>query len=282
MSLVTPVVRILVAIVVAWQSLLSSQALAAQAKLPNILIILADDMGYGDPGCFNPKSRISTPNIDSLARDGMRFVDAHASAPLCHTSRYGLLTGRYPFRADVARWTRHAVIEPGRTTIASLLKARGYHTVMVGKWHLGFEEVAYDQPWRGGPVDVGFDEFFGIRASTDIPPYFYIRGRQVVSPPTIAIAAHRSEGWSPIQGEFWRAGKIAPDIKLADVLPKFTDEAVSAIHAHAAVQGKGDHRAPLLLYLAFAAPHTPWLPPRNLPAAAKLGCMETLLRQLTR
>ncbi len=129
----------------------------------------------------------------------------------------GLLTGRYPFRTDVGRWPQHAVIESDRTTIASLLKAQGYHTTMVGKWHLGFEEVSYDTPWAGGPVDVGFDSFFGIRASTDIPPYFYIRDDHVLTPPTVPIAAHHSEGWSPIQGEFWRAGKIAPDLKLVDV-----------------------------------------------------------------
>jgi arylsulfatase A len=250
----------------------ATQILAdAPVELPHILIVMADDMGYGDPQCYNPESRITTPNIDSLARDGMRFVDAHAPAPLCHTSRYGLMTGRYPFRADVRRWSQHAVIESGQTTIASLLKARGYHTVMVGKWHLGFEEVGYDQPWRGGPMDVGFDAFFGIRASTDIPPYFYIRNRNVVAAPTVSIAANRSDGWSPIQGEFWRAGQIAPDMKLADVLPKFTDEAVSSIREYATTRREHDGREPLMLYLAFAAPHTPWLPSERFAHRSKVG-----------
>jgi arylsulfatase A-like enzyme len=252
---------------------MASQALADAdpTMLPHILIVMVDDMGYGDPACYNPESRIATPHIDSLARDGLRFVDAHAPGPLCHMSRYGLLTGRYPFRTDVGQWPRHAVIEPGQRTIASLLKAQGYRTAMVGKWHLGFEEGKYDTPWQGGPVDVGFDSFFGIRASTDIPPYFYIRDKQALVPPTLPIAANQSEGWSRIQGEFWRAGNIAPDMKLADVLPRFTDEAISVIKQHAAAQKERDRRVPLMLYLAYAAPHTPWLPSAEFANKSKVG-----------
>jgi len=228
------------------------------AGKPNIVFILADDMGYGDPGCYNPQSKIATPNIDRLAREGMRFTDAHAPGPLCHPSRYGLLTGRYPFRTDVSLWPKQPLIEKGQVTIASLLRDEGYHTAMVGKWHLGFREDGYDQPLRGGPVDCGFDSFFGLRASTDIPPYFYIRGDGAVTPPTGHIAAHHSEGWSPTQGAFWREGGIAPGLELKDVLPKLTDEACAVINAHA--DKKPDAYQPLMIYLAFTAPHTPWLP----------------------
>lgn len=226
------------------------------AKHPHIVVLFVDDMGYGDPGCYNAESKISTPHIDGLARDGMRFLNAHAPGPLCHPSRYGLLTGRYPFRTDVGAWPRRAVIEEGRMTIASLLQSAGYRTVMVGKWHLGFDEQGYDRPLPGGPVDRGFDEFFGIRASTDIPPYFYIRGDRAVEPPTERIAENHSPGWSPIQGAFWRGGGITPNLKLEDVLPRFTDESIAAIEAHA---GKPAGQ-PLLLYVALPAPHTPWLP----------------------
>ncbi|MCH8923670.1 MAG: arylsulfatase, partial [Planctomycetes bacterium] len=239
----------------------------AQAAYPNIVFILVDDMGYGDPGCYNPNSKIPTPHIDSLARDGMRFTDAHAPGPLCHMSRYGLLTGRYPFRANVSLWRKQPVIEQRRVTIASLLKSLGYRTAMVGKWHLGFEEKGYDKPLRGGPVDRGFDSFFGIRASTDIPPYFYIRGNRAVSPPTAKIKANRSDGWSPIQGAFWRAGRIAPDLKLKDVLPRLTSEAVKVIEDHAA----GKHEKPLMLYLAYPAPHTPWLPSKEFLGRSRAG-----------
>ncbi|WP_146454491.1 sulfatase family protein [Rubripirellula tenax] len=226
---------------------------AATSKLPNIVLILVDDMGYGDPACFNEQSKIATPNIDSLARDGMRFTDAHASGPLCHMSRYGLLTGRYPFRTDVSKWPKHALIRPDQATIATVLKRREFRTAMVGKWHLGFNENGYENALPGGPVDCGFDSFFGIRASTDIPPYFYISGNRAVDPPTDSIEANSSEGWSPIQGEFWREGGIAPGLELDEVLPRFTDEAVSVIQAH-------DREQPLFLYLAYPAPHTPWLP----------------------
>lgn len=230
---------------------------AGDAHRPHILVILVDDMGYGDPGCFNPESKIPTPHIDALAHQGMRFTDAHAPGPLCHMSRYGLLTGRYPFRTQVGRWREHALIEPDQMTIASLAQQQGYATAMVGKWHVGFEEQGYDRPLAGGPVDRGFDQFFGIRASTDIPPYFYIRGDRAVMPPSEQIAANNSEGWSPIQGAFWRAGGIAPNLQLEDVLPRFTDEAIRVIDQHAAASAA---EKPLMLYLAYPAPHTPWLP----------------------
>lgn len=254
-------------LVVVFAAIYSAGALAAESGKPNVLVILIDDFGYGDARCFNDDSKIETPHINALASAGMRFTDAHAPGPLCHLSRYGLITGRYPFRTNVNVWRTKPVIQPDRTTIASLLKDQGYETAMVGKWHLGFNEQGYDKPLRGGPVDVGFDSFFGIRASTDIPPYFYVRDTMAVSPPTAEIAANNSPGWTKIQGAFWREGKIAPDLKLADVLPRFTDEAVSVIETHAdAKSGK-----PLMLYLAYPAPHTPWLPSKEFAGKSKAG-----------
>lgn len=240
---------------------------------PHIIIIMVDDMGYGDVGAYNRDSRIKTPHIDELAREGIRFTDAHAPGAVCHPSRYGLLTGRYPFRTDTSVWPDEPVIEEDRMTIASLMRSRGYHTAMVGKWHLGFDESAapngsggnantraayrnYENPLPGGPVDRGFDTFFGIRASTDIPPYFYIRDDQAVVPPTDSIKANSSENWSPIQGKFWREGGIAPGLELIDVLPRFTEEAQKVIYGHHA--SRPDE--PLMLYWALPAPHTPWLP----------------------
>lgn len=244
-------------------------SITAADNAPNIVLIMVDDMGYGDAGCFNENSQIATPNIDRIAQNGMRFLDAHAAGPLCHMSRYGLMTGRYPFRTNVGRWPNHALIDPGQMTLASMLKQRGYSTAMVGKWHLGFEENGYENPLPGGPVDVGFDSFFGIRASTDIPPYFYIRGDKAVEPPTRAIAASSSEGWSPIQGKFWREGLIAPDLDLQDVLPRFTDESIQVIEQHAAQRAKESE--PLFLYLAYPAPHTPWLPSESFVGRSKAG-----------
>jgi arylsulfatase A-like enzyme len=225
---------------------------------PNIVVIFVDDMGFGDPQCFNAESKIPTPNIDRLAREGMRFIDAHAPGSVCHPSRYGLLTGRYPFRTPLP-WRRRPCIEEGRMTVASLLKTNGYRTAMVGKWHLGFHVEDYDHPpenIEGGPVDRGFDSYFGIPASTDIPPYYYIQDDRVVAAPSDRIEANRSDGWSPIQGAFWRAGGIAPGLKLVDVLPKFTDKAVDVLQDH---HGQSPEQ-PIFLYLAYPAPHTPWLP----------------------
>lgn len=233
--------------------LVTGSAVAAEHDHPHVVIILVDDMGYGDAGCYNPESKIATPNIDRLAAEGMRFTDAHAPGALCHPSRYGLMTGRFPFRADTSKWPDQPVIDAGRVTIASLLREAGYRTAMVGKWHLGFAEDGYDKPLPGGPVDRGFDSFFGIRASTDIPPYFFIRDDGAVTPPTDHIAANSSEGWSPIQGAFWREGGIAPDLELVEVTPRFTDEAIRIIKGH-------DPAGPLMLYLAYPSPHTPWLP----------------------
>ncbi len=260
------------AVVLGWLliAIPAGECSATLEKPPHVLIILVDDMGYGDPQCYNPASQIAMPHIDRLAREGMRFTDAHAPGPLCHLSRYGLMTGRYPFRANTTVWRNQAVIDEGRLTIASLLKSHGYRTAMVGKWHLGFDENGYDQPLPGGPIDRGFESYFGIRASTDIPPYFYIRNDRVTAPPSESIEANNSEGWSPIQGAFWRAGGIAPDLKLPEVLPRFTAEAVTVIEQHA--QQNADDR--LMLYLAYPAPHTPWLPSdefRNRSGAGMYG-----------
>lgn len=260
----------LCSLVVTLPLLLLCLAEGATKPLPHIVFILADDLGYGDLSCFNPKSRIATPNIDRLANAGMRFTDAHAAGSLCHPSRYGFLTGRYPFRTDVSRWPIEPLIDSDQMTIASMLAAQGYDTQMVGKWHLGFRENGYDQVLPGGPIDCGFSGFFGMRASTDIPPYFYIRQNRAVQEPTKAIAENKSPGWSSIQGAFWREGLIAPDLDLAQVMPDFTQQACQIIRA----KGNQDSSAspkPLFLYLAYAGPHTPWLPADEFVGKSKAG-----------
>jgi arylsulfatase A len=239
------------------------------SRSPNIVFVLADDMGYGDPGSCNPDSKIATPNIDRIATEGMRFTDAHAPGSVCVPSRYGLLTGRYACRRRRYQPAREAVIQEGTNTLADVLRGAGYQTAMVGKWHLGFD--AANKPdygdMRGGPVDRGFDQFFGIPASLDIPPYYYVQNRQAVAAPTEHILASRSEGWSPIQGAFWRDGGVAPGFVHSEVLPRLRDEALSIINNH-------DGKQPLFLYLALPAPHTPWLPAeryRNKSAAGMYG-----------
>ncbi|MBI2479941.1 MAG: arylsulfatase [Planctomycetia bacterium] len=241
---------------------------AEQAEQPpHIVVILADDMGSGDVASNNPHSKIRTPNIDRLAKEGMRFTDAHSGGSSCIPSRYALLSGRFAARKTLSL-AKGALLEVDRMTVPSLLRDHGYATAMVGKWHLGFDPhlqnekapADYSQPLRGGPVDRGFDSFFGMHASLDLPPYFYIRNRQPVMPPTDDVAAHSSiegpDGWNNIQGAFWRAGKIAPDFKFDEVTPRYFDEAVHVIQRH----GQDNTGKPLFLYLALPSPHTPWLP----------------------
>ena len=226
---------------------------------PNIVLILADDMGYGDASCYNSKSKNPTKNIDRLAQEGMRFTDAHAPASFCVPTRYGILTGRYPHRIKL-NWRSRALIERGRTTVPSALRDKGYATAIVGKWHLGFDggpNYDYAEPLIGGPIDSGFDFYFGMPHSLDIVPYYYINGRKAVMAPTGEIATRNTEGWSRIQGEFWRGGSIAPNFKHEEVLPRFTAESVKYI------EGRKGNEQPFFLYLALPAPHTPWLPTKK-------------------
>lgn len=234
---------------------------AGAASPPNIVLIMADDMGYGDAGCYNANSKIPTRNIDRLAKEGMRFTDAHSPAALCVQTRYGLMTGRYPFRAKTT------LVNYDGLTVASLLKRAGYATGCVGKWHLGFDNKGYDKPLGGGPVANGFDKFFGIPASLDIPPYYYIENDRAVAAPSETIAANNSTGWSPIQGAFWRKGGVAPGFRHVDVLPKFAEKSVAFIDD----QAKTAVEKPFFLYLALPAPHTPWMPLKKYLGKSKAG-----------
>lgn len=238
-------------------ALLSSQAHAADpSHHPNIVLILADDLGYGDVGCYNPRGKIPTPNIDRLASQGLRFTDAHTPASVCVPTRYSLMTGRYSHRRPSRNgsYDAGALIEEGIVTLPAMLAKAGYRTDMVGKWHLGFDFTSFDEPMRGGPVDRGFASYFGVPASTDIPPYFFVEGDRAVEAPTASIDEHHSEGVRNIQGAFYREGKIAPALKLENVLPTFAEKALARIEENA----KGDQ--PFFTYLALTAPHTPWLP----------------------
>ncbi len=254
---------------VAWLSHQGSLP-AAETVPPNIVVILADDLGYGDPRCYNSDSKIETPHIDKLAAEGMRFTDAHSCGSVCVPSRYGLLTGRYPFRAASFEWRKQALIEPGRLTIPQLLQQHGYRTACVGKWHLGFDEGTTPDKHRrlhGGPVDRGFQSFFGLPASLDLPPYFWIRDATCVDLATNRIEKSNTPGWDPSQGAFWRAGAIAPGFQHAEVLPKLTEAAIEQI-AH---YGKNQRNRRFFLYVALTAPHTPWLPDARFQDRSRAG-----------
>lgn len=229
---------------------------AAESR-PNIVYILADDLGWGDLRCYNAQSQAPTPNADRLAGQGVRFTDMHAPSAVCTPTRYGILTGRYCWRTSLKSgvlWGYSPnLIEPGRMTVASMLKSRGYYTGVIGKWHLGLgdrEKTDYDQPLDPGPNDHGFDYFFGIPASLDMDPYVYVENNRVVEKPTAY-----TEGRNSPRGVFWRAGAIAPSFKLEEVLPTLAGKAVEFIRDRAKKPAQ-----PFFLYFALTAPHTPWLP----------------------
>ena len=202
-------------------SLLTAALLAPLATLqavddpfeePNVLIILVDDKGYGDPRSFNPQSKIATPHIDRLAAEGMKFTNAHAGASICVPSRYSLLTGRMPYRnwnAAAIKRTRKGGFstlekthfpqpqhqhEPWRLNLATLMKRQGYATACVGKWHQGMSSKAdADVTLKMTPVDFGFDYYFGFDAPEQVP-YAFIENKRFVVAPTETIADHPGEG----------------------------------------------------------------------------------------
>lgn len=232
----------------------------SESPPPNVVIILADDLGIGDVGVYNPDSRISTPAIDRLAQEGIRLTDAHSPSAVCSPTRYSLLTGRYAWRTRLKEsvlWEDDpALIEPDRLTIASVLRAEGYATAGFGKWHLGLgrgERTDYDDLIHGGPAEAGFTEYYGIPSSLDIPPYIWIQEDRVDVPAT----DHVKESFSRREGGdgYWRAGPIAPDFKFEEVLDTIGDKAATYIRERT---DRLDQ--PFFLYVPLTAPHTPWLP----------------------
>ncbi len=243
-------------------------AARAADSFPNIVYVLADDLGWGDLGCYNRESGVPTPHADRLASQGVRFTDMHSPSAVCTPTRYGILTGRYSWRTSLKSgvlWGYSPnLIEPGRLTVASLLKSRGYWTGALGKWHLGLgnrEKADYDQPLRPCPNDHGFDYFFGIPASLDMDPYLYVENNRAVEKPT-----SHTEGRNNPRGVFWRAGAIAPNFKLEEVLPTLTRKAVEFIGDRARKPAQ-----PFFLYLALTAPHTPWLPTPQFRGRSRAG-----------
>ncbi|MFN0121913.1 MAG: sulfatase family protein [Blastocatellia bacterium] len=233
---------------------------------PNIVIILADDLGYGDLGCYNPQSKIPTPRLDELARQGLRFTDAHSPSAVCTPTRYALLTGRYPWRSrlktGVLRPYDPPLIETGRLTLPAMLRQQGYATAIVGKWHLGWDwptkdgktaavtqdgmdNVDYAKPIANGPLQYGFDFYFG----TDVPNY----------PPYVFIENERTQGipdeTAPIiKGAINRKGPMVKGWEPVKILPALTDRAVQYIESRA------KNTQPFFLYFSLTSPHYPVVP----------------------
>ncbi len=246
----------------------------ARAARPNIVFIMADDLGYGDVSVLNPKSKIPTPNLDRLAKSGMIFTDAHSGSSVCTPTRYGVLTGRYCWRSRLKRSVLYgysnSLMDPHRTTVASLLKSQGYRSGMIGKWHLGLDwanksgsgkanrenEVDFAKPFGNGPTVIGFDYFYGISASLDMPPYVYLENDRAVTIPTVIGGGKKFR--------FGRDGLSAEGLLPVDVLTDFTTKTIEFINR----QTK-DH--PFFLYVPLAAPHTPLAPTDRFRGKSPIG-----------
>lgn len=241
------------------------------AEKPNLIVVLADDLGWGDVSCNHPESKIATPNLDRIAREGIRFTDAHTSSGVCTPSRYSLLTGRYHWRTHLQKGVlggfSRPLISADRVTLASFLKGQGYHTACIGKWHLGMDwpltdggvaddggdfskpfadaaKVDYTAPIQNGPVDRGFDHYYGISASLDMFPFVWVRDRHATE------AATAEKTWL-------RSGPAGPGFEAVDVQPGITERLVAYLGERAAEAKAG---RPFFAYVPLAAPHTPIVP----------------------
>jgi len=253
--------------------LMVSVALGNPSNKPNIVYILADDLGYGDVQCLNlEKGKIPTPQIDRMAAEGMIFTDAHASSSVCTPSRYSILTGRYNWRswlqAAVLQGYDEPLIAQDRMTVASFLKEHGYRTACIGKWHLGLGLPTKDNAplnleglsnvdWKGriigGPVDLGFDYFYGISASLNISPYIYIENDRFVGECT------ELKGYSKN-----RIGPSHKDFDAVKTLPFLTQKTVEFIQQQ-------DKSTPFFAYVPLTSPHTPIVPSKEWQGKSKVG-----------
>ncbi|MEX0314628.1 MAG: arylsulfatase [Allomuricauda sp.] len=263
------------------------------SEKPNVVIIYADDMGYGDLNNQNSNSKIPTPNLDQLTKDGMRFTDAHSGSTVCSPSRYTLLTGRYHWRGylkkGIVRAWGDPAIEDGRLTLASMLKSEGYHTGAIGKWHLGMiypfkdgigqndpnkpewrdgeskkyhpEDFNWDQPVKRGPTSVGFDYYFGD-GTINFPPYMWMENDKLLGVPTKMLDNGREE---TAEGSWeCRPGPAMENWNIPEVPIKLTEKAVYWIKE----QNK-DH--PFFLYFALPSPHAPIVPAKQFHGKSEAG-----------
>lgn len=240
---------------------------AVAAEHPNVVFVLADDLGIGDISATNPECKIKTPHLQEMAAQGITFLDAHSSSSVCTPTRYGLLTGRYNWRSRLERGVLNGssnhLIPHDRPTVAHLLHQAGYHTQMIGKWHLGWDwakgakgqwqEIDFTKPVKNGPDINGFDAYYGHCGSLDMAPYVWVDTGQITAIP------EREEGVTREQSAYgwYRKGPISPDFKIVDVLPHLFDKGMTYIKERAPEAKEGK---PFFLYLPLPAPHTPIVP----------------------
>jgi arylsulfatase A len=247
----------------------------------NIVLLYADDLGYGDLGCYNPKSKIPTPQLDRLASEGLRFTDAHSSSGICTPSRYAMLTGRHHWRDfhGIDGGFDKSFFKPGQLTLQAMLQQKGYATACIGKWHLGWDwdsirkpgspknskkhdDFDWSKPFRGGPLDHGFDHYFGDNV-INFPPYTWIENDRVLAVPDITFKTtpkNTKEGhWE------CREGPGRSDWDFYQVLPTLTKKGVEYIHSR---KGKAE---PFFLYFPLPSPHAPIVPSDSFDGKSKAG-----------
>ncbi len=260
----------------ALSALLVLGASRAYANNPNIVYVMADDLGIGDIACYGgDRCQTSTPAFDSLARDGMMFTDAHSVASVCVPSRIAIMTGRYAWRfAKPSRSGPWGFLNPqlpaGAFTLGTMLKRAGYRTGYVGKWHLGtlmhtndggnqgVDNVDYERPLKVGPNDFGFDYSFILPGSLDMYPYVFVRNGHFQGEVTA------QKGWSA----FNRVGPAAKHFEDYKVLDAFATEAEAFLDRNAELARNGK---PFFLYVALTSPHTPTSPSPAFEGTSKLG-----------
>lgn len=266
-----------------------------ETRLPNIVILYADDMGYGDLGVQNPESKIPTPNLDKLASEGMRFTDGHSSSGICTPSRYALLTGQYHWRKfhDIVNSFGAPVFDEEQLTLPEMLKQKGYTTACIGKWHLGWnwnfiaepsgikmqgtkevkyylpDEIDWEKPIKGGPLSHGFDYYFGDDVP-NFPPYTWIENEHVVITPTLPLA----ETPATSEGE-WEArpGPMAEGWEMDKVMPTLTQKVVEYI------QNRKGKEEPFFLYFPWTSPHAPIVPAKEFQGLTKAGGFGDFMHQ---
>lgn len=252
-------------------AILSLLSCTEKQKQPNIIFILADDMGYGDVSYFDNNSKLKTENLDRMAQEGVVFTDAHSSSSVSTPTRYGILTGRYNWRStlkiNVLYGYDKALIPADRETMASMLRKNGYTTAGIGKWHLGWDwdnidagkdKVDFSKPVQNGPTTRGFDYFYGFCGSLDMAPYVYIENDMPTSLPDRETVNEGKYSW-------WRKGPTGADFVHEEVLPNLVDRACNYIKEKA----KADQ--PYFLYLPLPAPHTPILPTEEFRGKSGIG-----------
>lgn len=258
------------------------------ADPPNVLILYADDLGFGDLGCYHADSRIPTPHLNQLASEGIRFTDGHSSSGICTPSRYALLTGRHHWRDfhNIVGALGGSVFDPERLTLPEMMREQGYQTAAIGKWHLGWDWDAIRKPdarkigkgkaaawgpdafdWNmaipNGPLAHGFDSYFGDTV-INFPPYAWIENDRLTKAPD---ALMDSSKWPPIKEGRWecRPGPMVSGWNPYDNIPTTTQKGVDFIKR----QTSSD--APFFLYFAFPSPHAPIIPNDEFDGASKAG-----------